>query len=601
MYLFETSWMQDFKYFERVFDTNLKKSIVRQINGKTEYFTPSNNGLYTCLIDDGLKYSKQLGNAKDAMDKHGVCKPIYRNIRDNYWQNGNINKNPRIWFIDIETRSGRLFLHKIPKSKENIQVYIKDKNTNDIKTIKFKDIQNPAVVSNENQYLFSYDNIEFSELKNMSFMEKTVAFPDVEKAQHEIVLIQIYDNIENKIFVLGLKDFDLKKLNELGYKLDADVKYVNCQNEIKLLTIFIQIFKKLDPLILFAWNGLGFDFVYLHNRIKNLGLPFVMSNYGEPELNNTKNDKGQIIYKYNSPGHIFLDFMDVYKKFTFTPQSSYSLDNIAKFELNDNKVPHDEFTTFDSFYTGSDYQYSDIPYEDKLRELIRTSYKSNKDLFKYYVNLQFIYYGIYDVVLLKKIDNKLKLSNLMLAIATKMGVLVSDTLRTVTPWSQYISNTAYLNNQIMPKRTEHDKPKITGGFVREPIKGKHKWNMNLDVDSMYPNLSITAFNMSPESYTPLSKAPNELKDLILSIVEDQNEGKFLDLNDDRKKYLNSMLKKYNYSLGINGALFKQNEVGIIPRLVTDIYGQRKNYKKQMLNYQKMQSLIKEVLHKRKVI
>lgn len=593
MFLFETAWRDEFKYYERVFDTEKNSSIVRQIDGKTEFYEMDPKGLYKCIISDGFKYRKCLGKAKDSQDMPGVCKPIYRNIRDNYWKDGQTNKNPRIWFIDIETRSGRRFLHKIPENKKNLDVYIKDKSNNEVQVIKFKDVH---FLINENRYLFSYDNSNFSELKNMDFMERTIAFPEVTKAQHEVTLIQIYDNLENKIIVLGLKDFNLKELNDLGYKLDAEVKYYNCKNEINLLTIFIKIFQKLNPLILFAWNGLGFDFIYLHNRLKKLNLPFVLSNYGEPELLENRNDKGQLQYKFNSPGHVFLDFMDVYKKFSFTPQPSYSLDYISNFELNDNKVPHDEFTTFDSFYTGSDYQYTDTPYKDKLRELIRVNYKENKKLFNHYVDQQFVYYGIYDVILLKKIDDKLKLSNLMITISTKMGVLISDTMRTVTPWAQYIANTCYLNNLIMPKRVDHDDASVTGGFVRQPNAGKYKWVMNLDVNSMYPNLSITAFNMSPETFLPLNKAPDDVKDLILSIVRGQDEEQFLNLDDKRKQLLSDKLKQYNLSMGINGALFKQDKTGVIPRLVTEIYDQRKEFKKKMIKYEEKAVIIKDILH-----
>lgn len=594
MYLFETSWMNNFKYYERVFNTNTNRSEVHEINGKTEYYEYNPKGIYKGIIDN-LNYDKRLGTSKDSRDKCGICKPIYRNIRDHYWKNKQYNMTPRIWFIDIETRSGRKYLHKIPKNKENIKVFLKEKSTNDIKEIYLKDIHHYI---NENDYLFSYNNIEYSELKNMPFMEKTEAFPSPSKAQHEVILIQIYDNIEKKLFVLGLKDFDIQELNQLGYTLDADVKYVNCQNEIKLLTIFISLFKKLDPLLLFAWNGLNFDFLYLHNRLKYLNLPYVMSNYGNTNIQERINENGQLIYQYQSDGHIFMDFMDVYKKFTFDPQASYSLDAIAHFELNDNKIQHNEFLTFDAFYTGTDYQYSETPYQDKLRELIRVNYKNNKKAFEHYVQLQFIYYGIYDVILLKKIDDKLKLSNLISVIASKMGVLLSDTLGTVRPWAQYIANSAYCKNLIMPKKVEHQSPHITGGFVRQPIVGKHRWVLNLDVNSMYPNLSITAFNMSPETYTTLDKVPNDLKDLIISIVDGQNEHKFLQLDDTRKQLLSEKLKKYHYSMGINGALFKQDTTGIIPQLVTEIYDQRKQFKKQMLKYQAKSVEIKDILHKR---
>ena len=594
MKLFETSWNQDFKYWERVYNPSTGKSEVHEILGKTEYYVWDPKGLYTGLID-GRKYTKRLGSGKDAQDKYGVCKPLYRNIRDHYWKEGTFNTNPRIWYLDIETRSGKRFLHRIRKDRDKV-VYLKDKTTGTIKEIKFKEVHS---IQNENNYLFSYDNQEYSELKNMDFMEKTEAFPVPMKAQHEVTLIQIYDNKEKKLFVLGLKDFNLKELQDLGYTLETEVRYINCQNEVKLLTIFIQLFRKLDPLVLFAWNGLGFDYLYLHNRLKYLGLPYTLSNYGGTEIQENELRNGRKSYQYRSDGHVFMDFMDVYRKFIYTPQASYSLDAIASYELQDNKVPHTEFLTFDSFYTGTDYQWSETPYEDKLRELIRVNFKKDKSLFHHYVDLQFVYYGIYDVILLKKIDDKLKLSNLITAISARMGILLSDTLGTVKPWSQYIANSAYQQNLIMPQRQEHDQPSITGGFVRQPKVGKHRWVMNLDVNSMYPNLSITAFNMSPETLCTLDKVPSDLRDLILSIVDKQDEHRFLEASKEQLALLSQKLKEYGYSMGINGTLFKQEQTGIVPQLVTDIYAERKHYKGLMLKYQALEVQIKEILHRRK--
>ena len=80
-----------------------------------------------------------------------------------------------------------------------------------------------------------------------------------------------------------------------------------------------------------------------------------------------------------------------------------------------------------------------------------------------------------------------------------MGVQISDSLGTVKPWSQYICNLALLNNQVMPPRKEFDAPNVVGGYVREPVVGKHKWTLSADVNSMYPLLGMVGFNMSPET------------------------------------------------------------------------------------------------------
>ena len=592
--LFETSWFDNFKVYERVFDSETGTTRVNQIDGKREYFVEDPKGLYTNFLDDSIKYSKKFGNAKDARENAGACSPIYRNIRDNYIETKSFNKNPRVWYLDIETRSGVHY-----KISDQRQVLLKNKETNEI--IK-STLENTQKINENtlNNFLISLDGSNFGEVRYSPLFEKTQSFPDPGLAEQEITLIQILDNLEKTVYILGLRDFELSDLEKLGYSFDYSVKYANCKTEIQLLKTFLALFNKLNPLLILAWNGNGFDYPYIINRLKNLGFTESLSKYGSANLTKSINDKGQVSYKLDSNGHFFMDFMEIYKKFTFDPRSSYSLDNISEIELGEHKVPHTEFLTFDSFYTGSDYQNSDSEYSDKLRELIRKSYGS-EDFLKY-VNLQFVYYGITDVILLKKLNDKLQLVELMSTVSEIMGVLLDDTLKTVKPWSQHIANEAMKQNKVMPPKREVEAPNIVGGFVKEPIPGLCKWCMNVDVNSMYPMLSIAAFNMSPETYISMDKAPPELRDLLKSVIKkDQDEEQFLDLKDnniEKFEKITNLLQKYNLSLGINGALFDISKKGLIPSLVTEIYNNRKKAKKTMNNYIAKSVMIKDIMHKR---
>ena len=592
--LFETSWFDNFKVYERVFDPETGTTRVNQIDGKSEYFVEDPKGLYTNFLDDSIKYSKKFGNAKDAREHAGACSPIYRNIRDNYIETKSFNKNPRVWYLDIETRSGVHYKITDPR-----KVLLKNKSTGEITRTTLEDTQKLKDSDLQN-YLISEDGSNFSEVQYSELFEKTQSFPDPGLAEQEITLIQVLDNIEQTVYILGLRDFDLNELTNLGYEFNYKVKYANCKTEIQLLKTFLQMFNKLNPLLILAWNGNGFDYPYIVNRLKNLGFSESLSKYGSTTLTKNVNDKGQVSYKLDSNGHFFMDFMEIYKKFTFDPRSSYSLDNISEIELGEHKVPHTEFLTFDSFYTGSDYQYTEKEYSDKLRELIRKSYGSD-EFFKN-VNLQFVYYGITDVILLKKLNDKLQLVELMSTVSEIMGVLLDDTLKTVKPWSQHIANEAMKQRKVMPPKREVESPKIVGGFVKEPIPGLCKWCMNVDVNSMYPMLSIAAFNMSPETYISMDKAPADLRDLLKSVIKkDQDEEQFLDLKDnnpEKFKKITELLQKYKLSLGINGALFDISKKGLIPSLVTEIYNNSKQAKKTMNNYIAKSVMIKDILHKR---
>lgn len=507
--LFESAWVDGFKAYARVFDPSTGKSIKKEVDNYVEYFEPNQTGLYRCVIDDGLSYTKKLGTWKQAREQVGVTAPQYRYIREHHWSldASTYNANPRIWYLDIETRA-------------------------------------------------------------------VGAFPDPFKAQQAIVLVQVYDSELDTCIVLGTRE-----LEELS--LDFSFKYIKCSDEVDLLDKFLALFKRCDPSIIYAWNGNGFDYPYLYNRIEKLGLDVNrLSNYGQVKLKIYDNAEQE---RQNadllSDGHYFLDMLEVYKCNVLKPRASYSLDAIAEVELGDHKVPHNEFMNFDSFYTGDRYQHVDTPYADPLREEVRLAYGS--PAFEAKVHKMFVAYGAQDVKLLQRLDNKLKLTSLLITKASLMGVMINDTLSTTKPWGIYISHIAMLNKQVLPKFTEKQAVPYKGGFVREPKPGKYKWVMNCDVNSMYPMLAMVGFNMSPETYVPVHKLPADLREIILKYFNDEDEDARLNLPQAVWDKVKGILVRENYSMAMNGAVFDCSKEGLLPQLITRIYNNRKAAKKEM--------------------
>jgi DNA polymerase elongation subunit (family B) len=497
MKLFEATWRDGYSFFERYYDTNLNKSMQSRVDLPYEWYEPSSRGNYTYILDDSITLDKKQGNAKQGREHYGFMDPMYRNIRDNYWNQDKYNLEPRIWYLDIETRVGTC----------------------------------------------------------------STGFPVPEKAAEPISMFQFFDNKENIMILLGLRDWD--KQEEYVKKFDFPVRYIKCNNEVHMIETFLSIFKKLDPLIIYAWNGAGFDYPYIHNRMKNLGMDTnLLSNYGNVSYSESE-FQGRTEFKIKVDGHFFVDLMDVYKKFTFSPRPSYSLDTIAEIELGENKVDHSNYGSFDDFYVkGHD---------------------------------EFVYYGITDTYLIKRLDEKLNFTVLMNMIAEKMGVQLGDSMGTVKPWSQYISNKSYQNRQVMPMRNDNPDPHVVGGYVRDPNKGKHKWVVSADVNSMYPLLGMVGFNMSPETYIPKYKLPDQLRDIVLQYFNDQEEEKRLDLPEDVWNTTTKILQENDLALGINGAVFKKDKLGMVPEMVQEIYDGRKKAKKTMFDYTKQAILIKEIL------
>jgi DNA polymerase elongation subunit (family B) len=534
MKLFEASWRDGYEFFERYYDTDLNRSVKSKINLPYEWYDQSSRGLYSYILDETITLDKKSGNAKQGRDGFGFIDPMYRNIRDNYWNKDAYNLSPKVWHLDIETRVGTC----------------------------------------------------------------STGFPDPDKALEPISMIQIYDNKEDCIIILAVRDW--KHIDDYRDKFEHEVKYVNCGNEINLIETFLKLFNKLNPLIIYAWNGMGFDFPYIYNRLKNLGIDTNrFSNYGSTSYREGE-FQGQKTYSVSSDGHFLMDLMEVYKKFIVAPRPSYSLDAIAEIEVGERKVSHTEYAGFDDFYTGN-YNIPKKPTEEQLNSKIYQEAIKNgvNDEVRELSHSEFCYYGYKDPLLIKKIDEKLNLTQLMLMISEKMGVQISDSLGTVKPWSQYILNKAMLDRKVMPPKQNFDSPHIVGGFVREPEKGKHKWIVSADVNSMYPLLGMVGFNMSPETFLSKAKLPEDLRNIVLKYFNDQNEEDRLNLPEEMWKTVSEKLETHNISLGINGAAFSKDKLGMIPEMVQDIYNSRKKAKKTMFDYEQRKVLIKQILNSRK--
>jgi len=441
-----------------------------------------------------------------------------------------------------------------------------------------------------------YDELtgKWIDLNTSIYFERNSGFPVPEKALEPINLMQIYDNKLKTLIILGLRDWK----HQDDYTYDYDIKYIKCNDEIHMLQTYNKLFKKCDPLIIYAWYGAGFDFPYIHNRMKRLGIDTnEMSNYGDVKLTESE-FQGKKEFRFSTDGHFYIDLMEVYKKFTFHPMVNYSLDTVAEFELKKNKRKHHEYAAFDDFYTGK-YIIPDDPSEEQLNSPIyKAAIAGDWDEVKELSHSNFVDYGITDTYLLKELDEKKNFTVLMMMIAEKMGVSLLDSMGTVKPWSQYISNKSMMNNQVMPFKKDHGQPMVVGGYVREHVPGKLKWVLSGDVNSMYPLLGMVGFNMSPETFISKPDLPPKLRDIVIKYFNDQEEANRLELPENVWKETTDLLNEHNLALGINGAVFNKDKLGMIPEMVLDIYETRSKAKQTMFKYEQQKELIKEIIRVR---
>jgi DNA polymerase elongation subunit (family B) len=366
-------------------------------------------------------------------------------------------------------------------------------------------------------------------------------FPSIQYADKPITAITMKKN--DKYFVLGCGDFKSE---------DPNVLYLKCKDEEQLLIKFLDVWssKWFSPDIVTGWNVEFFDIPYIINRIKRI-LSEAMARKMSPW--NVLEEKTIVLNGNNNQAYLpvgitILDYMQLYRKFSFVMQESYRLDHIAHIELGERKLNYSEFESLFDLYKN-DYQ-------------------------------KFIEYNIKDVDLVDRLDQKLKLIEQVYALAYDGKVNYSDTFTSVRMWDVIIHN--YLLNQriVVPQMKVGRKDKqIIGAFVKDPKVGAHKWVVSFDLNSLYPHL-IMQYNISPETYA------GHVSNMI-----DGESGveKILNgfLNNPEIK---SKLKDNNLTCSASGCLFDKDYQGFLPKLMEKMYNDRVIYKDRMIEAKKRQEV-----------
>jgi DNA polymerase elongation subunit (family B) len=373
----------------------------------------------------------------------------------------------------------------------------------------------------ENEIKFDISQIKLVTLDIETTAEK--GFPDVESASEEILAITIQDYTTKQIITWGVKPFLNKQKN---------VTYHHCPSEHELLSHFINYWMQDVPDVVTGWNIQLFDIPYICKRLNRvLGEKLMkrFSNWGlvtEGEVY----IQGRKQITFDVGGLTQLDYLDLYKKFTYKAQESYRLDYIAEVELGQKKLDHSEFDTFKDFYTKG-WQ-------------------------------KFIEYNIVDVELVDRLEDKMKLIELALTMAYDAKVNYADVFYQVRMWDNIIYNYLKKRNIVIPPKIRSDKnEKYAGAYVKEPIPGKYDWVVSFDLNSLYPHL-IMQYNISPETLLD-ERHPTATVDRIL------------------EEEINFELFKDN-AVCANGAMYRKDVRGFLPELMDKMYNERVIFKKRML-------------------
>ena len=350
-------------------------------------------------------------------------------------------------------------------------------------------------------------------------------FPDVESVAEEVLLVTIQDYTTKQIRTWGLGTFNNQQKN---------VIYRSFQTERDLLMDFINwwMVEENTPEVVTGWNSKLYDIPYLVRRLDRvLGEKLMkrMSPWGLVTESETY-ISGRRHLCYDIGGISQLDYLDLYKKFTYKAQESYRLDYIAEVELGQKKLDHSEFDTFKDFYTKG-WQ-------------------------------KFVEYNIKDVELVDRMEDKMKLIELALTMAYDAKANYEDVFSQVRMWDTIIYNYLKKRNIVIPPKEKSFKDeKYAGAYVKEPIPGMYEWVVSFDLNSLYPHL-IMQYNISPETLLE-ERHPTVNIDKVLN------------------KELTFELYK-DYSVCANGAMYRKDVRGFLPELMEKIYNERVIFKKKML-------------------
>jgi DNA polymerase elongation subunit (family B) len=401
----------------------------------------------------------------------------------------------------------------------------------------------------EQDKIFQYKepNIFFVDIENEILDKK----PEPHLAESAIQSISIVYN--DKVMVMGvneLSEIQIKSINDdinnyfEKFGVKYKFKFLKYRNEHDLVFNF---FNKYVPkmAVITGWNFLNYDWVFLVNRARRLGIEPNVASFTKKLVPSFDNN----IF-WEMPAHrLIVDYMELYAKWdtSIKVKESQSLDFVSENVLGVKKVN----------------------YEGNLKILHNTDYK------------KFIYYNAVDSILVQRIHEKMRYIDVLYGIATLSKIKVVDAYNTL-PVTEGIlrKKLKEQKNIVLCKRDITETEGIDGGWVKNPHVGMAQWTCCYDFASLYPT-TMRQFNISADSYKGFTdrKTIRSRKNQLTKHFE-----KYKDFEKDEKEF--SIFNNHKIEIDkedivlLNGAVFK-NEMGVVNQVMGEIYGDRKSYKKKM--------------------
>jgi DNA polymerase elongation subunit (family B) len=297
--------------------------------------------------------------------------------------------------------------------------------------------------------------------------DKVRGFSPVEDPFNSITAISVYLNWLDQMVTMAVppSHLSMTTAQEMVAEFENTILF---DNEADMLKMFLDLIDDAD--VLSGWNSEGYDIPYTINRItrvltKDDTRKFCL--WGQFPKKRMFERFGAENETYDLVGRVHMDYMQLYRKYTYEERHSYSLDAIAEYELGERKTQ----------------------FEGTLDQLYNQHFTT------------FIRYNRQDTALLDKLDKKLRFLELASELAHANTVLLQTTMGAVAVTEQAIINEAHERGMVVPNRKQRNDSadnQAAGAYVAYPRKGLHEWVGSVDINSLYPS-AIRAMNMGPET------------------------------------------------------------------------------------------------------
>lgn len=405
-------------YVDALFDrTKDRIYIVERVNGQREYKEyPAN---YTFYYDDPRGKFRTIYDTPVSRFSTRIGKEFHKEVK--------INSGKRIWESDINPVFRCLEENYLGQKSPKLQTA-------------FFDIE-----------------VDFDPVRGFSRPEDPF---------NPITAVSVYLDWLDKLvtMVIPPKSMSWETAEEIAKQYD------NCflmEREEDLLKTFLDLIDDAD--ILSGWNSEGFDIPYMvqrTNRVLSKDDTRRFCLWGQFPKQREFERFGAANLTFDLIGRVHMDYMQLYRKYTYEERHSYSLDAISEYELGESKTQYEG--TLDQLY--------------------------NKDFAK------FIEYNRQDTELLHKLDTKLRFLDLANELAHDNTVLLQTTMGAVAVTEQAIINEAHQLGMVVPNRNRDEQfdTQAAGAYVATPKAGMHDYIGAIDINSLYPS-AIRALNMGPET------------------------------------------------------------------------------------------------------